>query len=297
MLQEKKSNRMETRRLTPGIGVEITGVDLSAPLDDTTFAAIRETWLHGKVAVFPNPRLTEPALMRFGERFGELEIHVRSAYHSRHHPEVMIVSNKKEEGRSIGVLGDGEAVWHIDQSYMPQPTFGTIPACPATKSRPRAAIPGSLTSRPHMRQAAPMPLKARIEGRRGVNSVDRHNRRDAAGRPDLAMTAEQLKRAPDSPHPLVRTHPLLGTRSIYYSPSHTAQVEGESEAESQALFAELLRHMTQPDLIYQHRWHLGDVVMWDNSHTMHRRDPFPGHYSRLLKRVSFRYPPEHRVPV
>jgi taurine dioxygenase len=110
---------METRRLTPGIGVEITGVDLSAPLDDATFAAIRETWLHGKVAVFPNQRLTESALMRFGERFGELEIHVRSTYHSRHHPEVMIVSNKKEDGRAIGVLGDGEAVWHIDQSYMP----------------------------------------------------------------------------------------------------------------------------------------------------------------------------------
>jgi taurine dioxygenase len=285
---------METRRLTPGIGVEITGVDLSAPLDDATFAAIRETWLHGKVAVFPNQRLTESALMRFGERFGELEIHVRSTYHSRHHPEVMIVSNKREDGRAIGVLGDGEAVWHIDQSYMPQPTFGTIlfgEEIPPEGGDTWFADLATAYDR------LPQALKARIEGRRGVNSVDRHNRRDATGRPDLAMTAEQLKRAPDSPHPLVRTHPLLGTRSIYYSPSHTAEVEGEPEADSQPLFAELLRHMTQPDLIYKHRWHVGDVVMWDNSHTMHRRDPFPGHYSRLLKRVSFRYPPQHRVPM
>lgn len=98
---------MQTRRLAPVIGVEITSIDLSAPIPDPTFAAIREAWLHHKVAVFPGQHLTEDGLMRFGQRFGELEIHVRSTYHSRHHPEVMIVSNKKENSRAIGVLGDG----------------------------------------------------------------------------------------------------------------------------------------------------------------------------------------------
>jgi taurine dioxygenase len=285
---------MKTRRLTPAIGIEITGVDLAAPLSGPDFAAIREAWLHHKVAVFPGQHLTEETLMRFGERFGELEIHVRSTYHSRHHKEVMIVSNKKEEGRAIGVLGDGEAVWHIDQSYMPQPTFGTIlfgEEIPPEGGDTWFADLATAYDR------MPSSVKAKIEGKRGVSSVDRHNRRDAAGRPDLAMSAEQLKRAPDSPHPLVRTHPLLGTRSIYYSPSHTANVENLSEQDSQILFNELLPYMTEPDLIYKHHWSAGDVVMWDNSSVMHRRDPFPGHYSRLLKRVSFRYPPEHRVPV
>jgi taurine dioxygenase len=285
---------MNVRRLTPTIGVEITNVDLSSPIPDATFSAIRESWLNHKVAVFPGQHLTEEDLMRFGQRFGELEIHVRSTYHSRHHAEVMIVSNKKEEGRAIGVLGDGEAVWHIDQSYMPQPTFGTIlfgeeipPEGGDTWFADLAVAYDRL----------PAPLKAKISDKRGVNSVDRHNRRDAAGRPDLAMTAEQLKRAPDSPHPLARTHPLLGTRSVYYSPTHTAEVEGLSEADSQALFAELLPHMTEPDLIYRHHWTKGDVVMWDNTSVMHRRDPFPSQYSRLLKRVSFRHQPEHRIPV
>jgi taurine dioxygenase len=285
---------MKTRRLTPTIGVEITGVDLSVALPDPTFAAIREAWLHHKVAVFPGQHLTEEALMRFGQRFGELEIHVRSTYHSRHHPEVMIVSNKKREGRAIGVLGDGEAVWHIDQSYMPQPTFGTILF---GEEIPQEGGDTWFADLAAAYDRLPAELKAKINGRRGVNSVDRHNRRDAATRPDLQMTAEQLKRAPDSPHPLVRTHPFLGTRAIYYSPSHTAEIEGLSEQASQTLFNELLPHMTQPDLIYKHRWTIGDVVMWDNSSVMHRRDPFPGHFSRLLKRVSFRYPPEHRVPV
>jgi taurine dioxygenase len=284
---------MKVRRLTPTIGVEITDIDLSQPLDDAAFTAVFEAWLHGKVAVFPGQHLTEEQLMNFGSRFGELEIHVRSTYHSRNHPEVMIVSNKKEDGRSIGVLGDGEAKWHIDQSYMPQPTFGTILSgeeIPSEGGDTWFADLGTAYER-----LSPE-LRAEIEGKRVVNSVDRHNRREGATRPDLQMSQEQLKRAPDSPHPLVRTHPLLGSRSIYYSPSHTAEVEGRTETDSQPLFAALLDVMTQSDLIYRHHWSVGDVVMWDNTNTMHRRDPFPGNDTRLLRRVSFRYPPQHRVP-
>ena len=81
-----------------------------------------------------------------------------------------------------------------------------------------------------------------VRGKRVVNPVDRHNRRAAAARPDLALIAEQLKRAPDS------AHPLLGTRATYYRPGHTAKVEGLAEAASQALLAELLPHMTRPDM-------------------------------------------------
>jgi taurine dioxygenase len=125
---------MKIRRLSPTLGAETTGADLSAPLDDTSFVAIREAWLRDKVAVCPGRRLTEDALLHFGERFGELEIHVRSTYHSRDHPEVMIVSNKKEAGRAIGGLGDGGTQWHIDQSYMPLPTFGT-PVRPGNPTR------------------------------------------------------------------------------------------------------------------------------------------------------------------
>ena len=285
---------MHIRRLTPTIGVEITGIDLTQPVSDADFAAIKEAWLTHKVAVFPGQNLLESDLMRFGERFGELEIHVRSTYHSRQNKEVMVVSNLKEDGKAIGVLGDGEAVWHIDQSYMPQPTFGTIlfgEKIPAEGGDTWFADLEAAYAR------MPAELRAKVEGRRIVNSVDRHNRREAATRPDLQMTAEQLKRAPDSPHPAVRTHPFNGTKAIWYSPSHAAEFEGSTEDESQPLFRELLEYMTQDDIVYKHHWSVGDVVMWDNSATMHRRDPFPGHMTRLLKRVSFRYPPDRRIPV
>jgi len=282
------------RRITPTIGVEITGIDLIQPVSDADFAAIKEAWLTHKVAVFPDQNLQESDLMRFGERFGELEIHVRSTYHSRQNKEVMVVSNLKEDGKAIGVLGDGEAVWHIDQSYMPQPTFGTIlfgEKIPAEGGDTWFADLEAAYAR------MPAELRAKVEGKRIVNSVDRHNRREAATRPDLQMTAEQLKRAPDSPHPAVRTHPFNGSKSIWYSPSHGAEFEGSTEDESQPLFRELLEYMTQDDIVYKHHWTVGDVVMWDNSATMHRRDPFPSHMTRLMKRVSFRYPPDRRIPV
>ena len=96
---------------------------LTPPVADSDFAAIEEAWLAGKVAVFPGQKLTEKDLIRFGGRFGELEIHVRATYHSRENKEMTIVSNLKEDGCAIAVLGDGEAQWHIDRSYMPQPTL------------------------------------------------------------------------------------------------------------------------------------------------------------------------------
>jgi taurine dioxygenase len=284
---------MHIRRINPTIGVEIVGIDLTQPISDRDFAAIEEAWLAGKVAVFPGQKLTEKDLMRFGERFGELEIHVRSTYHSRENKEVMIVSNLKEDGRAIGVLGDGEAQWHIDQSYMPQPTWGTILF---GDKIPREGGDTWFADLAAAYERLPADLKAKIEGKRIVNSVDRHNRREAAKRPDLQMTAEQLKRAPDSPHPAVRTHPIFGSKAIWYSPSHGAQIEDSTEDESQPLFQELLTYMTAEDLIYKHHWSIGDVVMWDNSSVMHRRDPFSSHDTRLLKRVSFRYPPAHRIP-
>jgi alpha-ketoglutarate-dependent taurine dioxygenase len=285
---------MHIRRITPTIGIEITDLDLAQPISDIGLAAVKQAWLGGKVAVFPGQKLGEKDLTRFGERFGELEIHVRSTYHSRENKEVMIVSNLKEDGRAIGVLCDGEAQWHIDQSYMPQPTWGTILFGDTIPTEGGDTWFADLAAAYDRMPAA---LKATLADKRIVNSVDRHNRRKAASRPDLQMSAEQLKRAPDSPHPAVRTHPVFGSEAIWYSPSHGAEIEGSTEDASQPIFQELLAYMTQEDLIYKHRWSPGDVVMWDNSSVMHRRDPFASHYTRLLKRVSFRYPPEHRVPV
>ena len=279
-----------TRPLAPAFGVEIEGVDLSQALDDTVFAAIREAWLRHKVILLRGQVLEETDILRFGRHFGELEIHVRTDTASKDHREILLVTNKKENGRAIGVLGDAEAPWHIDQIYMRFPTHGTMLYGVAI---PPAGGNTHICDMATAYETLPDTLRQRIEGRRAINSAAYFNRRHNGG-----MSQEQLDRVPDVSHPLVRTHPVLaGRRSLFLSPGHTARVEGMADDESAALLQALEHHATQPGLVYEHRWRVGDVLMWDNTQTMHRRDPFDPDQLRLLKRASFMYPPDQRTPV
>jgi taurine dioxygenase len=131
----------------------------------------------------------------------------------------------------------------------------------------------------------------KVEGRRGVHSAATADRRVG-----IALTEEQRLQAPEVIHPLVRTHPLAGEKGLYFSMNHTARIDGLSEEESLPLLDELRRHATQPSFVYAHHWRVGDLVLWDNAATMHRRDPFPDQYPRLMRRVGFNFPAEKRVP-
>jgi taurine dioxygenase len=97
-------------------------------------------------------------------------------------------------------------------------------------------------------------------------------------------------------HPLVRTHPLAGEKALYFSLNHTARIDGMPEDESLDLIDQLRAHATEPRFVYAHRWRVGDLVLWDNAATMHRRDPFPDHFPRLMRRVGIKFPAELRVP-
>lgn len=275
--------------LSPLIGVEIRGVDLSNALEDPVFAAVRAAWLAHKVVLLRDQRIDEEDMIRFGARLGELQVHVRNDTQSTRHREVLLVTNKKEGGKAIGVLGDAEAPWHVDQIYMQYPTFGTMLY--------GVTIPpeGGNTHVCDLKTAyerLPDDLKRRIDGKRAISSAAHFNRTTNAG-----MTKEQLDRVPDVSHPLVRTHPVTGTRSLFMSHAHTIRVEDCTGAESEELLAKLRIHTVKPEFIYEHRWRVGDVLMWDNTQTMHRRDPFDPEQIRLLKRISFMYPPDQRTPV
>ena len=275
--------------LCPLIGVEIRGVDLAGPLEDASFAAIRAAWLRHKVILIRGQSIEEEDMIRFGGRLGELQVHVRNDSASTRHREVLLVTNKKEDGKAIGVLGDAEAPWHVDQIYMRSPTFGTMlfgVTIPPEGGNTHICDLATAYAR------LPADVKSCIDGKRAINSAAHFNRTTNAG-----MTQEQLDRVPDVSHPLVRTHPVLGTKSLFMSHAHTIRIEGCSEAESDALLALLRAHTANREFIYEHRWRVGDVLMWDNTQTMHRRDPFDPEQIRLLRRISFMYPPEHRTPV
>jgi taurine dioxygenase len=277
---------VSVRRLAESFCGEVSGIDLSR-LEDAAGAAIKSAWLSHKVLVFHDQELDEDDLVEFARRLGDVEIHLRQTRTSGRR-EVMLVSNKKENGQPIGRLGNQELNWHMDQIFMAQPTAGTIlyaievtPEGGDTWFCDLGAAYDSL----------PPDLKARVEGRRGVHSAATADRRVG-----IQLTEEQRQKAPEVVHPLVRTHPLAGAKGLYFSMNHTARIDGLPEDESLELLDELRRHATQPQFVYAHHWRVGDLVLWDNAATMHRRDPFPDHFSRLMRRVGIAFPTDLRVP-
>ena len=277
---------MTVRRLAPSFVGEIGGVDLSR-LDDATIAAIKRAWLDHKVLVFHDQTLDEDGLVGFAECLGEVEIHLRQT-RTTGRREVLLVSNIKEDGKPIGRLGNQELNWHMDQIFMAQPTAGTM--LYAVEVTPEGGDTwfcdlGAAYA------ALPPDLRAKVDGRRAVHSAATADRRVG-----IQLTEEQQRKAPEVVHPLVRTHPLAGEKGLYFSLNHTARIDGWSEEDSLPLLDELRAHATQPRFVYAHHWRVGDLVLWDNACTMHRRDPFPDEYPRLMRRVGFNFPADLRVP-
>jgi len=277
---------LSVRRLAASFCGEVDGVNLRH-LDAATNVAIKKAWLAHKVLVFHDQDLDEDDLVNFAQHLGDVEIHLRQT-RTTGRREVMLVSNIKEDGKPIGRLGNQELNWHMDQIFMAQPTAGTI--LYAVEVPPEGGDTW-FCDLGAAYVALPGELKTRIEGRRGVHSAATADRRVG-----IQLSEEQRSKAPEVIHPLVRTHPLAGEKGLYFSMNHTARLDGMAEDESLDVLDELRRHATQPQFVYAHRWHVGDLVLWDNAATMHRRDPFPDQFPRLMRRVGFAFPADQRVP-
>ena len=274
---------MQTTLMASDFAVRIEGIDLSEPLDDATFEALRELWMRYKVAVIPGQSLADGDLLAFTRRLGPLFVHVQSQLVSPDHEEVMYMRN-----RGTATPVKGELAWHSDQSYTPKPVFGTIlygvevpdeggETCFADLVAAYAGLPEELRHRVDGLTAVYSPVKAG------------HNRR-------APMTAEERARIPDVSHPLVRTHPYRGTKALYLSPNHITRIGDMPPAESEALLQELVAHATRPENVYCHEWHAGDVIMWDNASVMHCRRDFSPDKPRFMKRTGFHLPDELRTP-
>ena len=221
---------MKTSPLEP-FGLEIRGLDLSQSHDDDTIAEVRRLWGENGLLLFRGQSLDEADLVRFSGRFGTLEIHVREEYLSAEHPQVLLVSNLKADGKPVGILGDHEVGWHHDQSYRERPALGsmlyavTLP--PAGGETCFCDLAGAYEALPETR-------RAELEGLRAVHSYAHFN-----GTWSEPTSDEQTRRTPDVTHPVVRTHPETGRKSLFVNFGHTVRFEGWTRAESETrwLFA------------------------------------------------------------
>jgi taurine dioxygenase len=265
------------------IGAEIKGLDLSQA-DGPMVDAIKQAWYQHDVLVFRNQHLSDDDLLRFSRHFGALDSPPNQGAGRKSpegYPEVYVVSNVLDaSGEPIGALGDGEATWHTDMSYAVEP-----PDASMLFSLEIPAVGGDTWFCSMKAALASMPdeLAQRIAGL----DIKHDGTFDSGGyvRKGLAPS-DNPRTSVGTPHPAVIQHPVSGDHSLYLGRRRNAYVMGLELAESEALLDDMWRYIDAA--VYQHRWALGDLVLWDNRTTMHRRDAFDAKARRVMHRTQIK---------
>jgi taurine dioxygenase len=271
--------------LTPAVGAEVGNVDLAA-LSPETFKQIEAAWYRYSVLLIRDQKLSDDDLLAFSRRFGELDPppnQERGRQSPPGYPEVYVVSNVLDaKGDPIGALGAGEAVWHTDMSYLELPPDASM--LYALEIPPR----GGNTYFCGMHavwQALPLSLKAQIETRR----IKHDGTFNSGGYVRQGVTpTDDPHQAPGAWHPAVCRHPITGEPALYLGRRRNSYVEGLPPAQSNALLDVLWRFLDSPQFFYEHHWRVGDLVLWDNRSTMHRRDPFDNATRRVMHRTQIK---------
>ena len=266
------------------LAAEVCGIDLRL-LDDAAFTVIHHAWLKHLVLLFRNQQLSDDDLMVFSRRFGELDLAPVQENGRRFvdgHPEIYVVSNVVENGVAIGSLGHAELVWHTDMSYQADP--------PKASMLYALEVPaeGGETCFVNMYralEALPVALRARLAGL----LLKHDGTYNSGGYVRAGVTpGGDPRQAPGVLHPLVCTHPETGRQCLYLGRRRNAYIEGLAAAESEALLDELWDRAVRAELTWRHCWRTGDLVLWDNRCTMHRRDPFDPAARRTMHRTQIK---------
>ena len=274
-LQERNERtpyeRIGLRPLSPSIGAEISGVDLAAVIDDKTFSEIERAHLEYKVIFFRDQEITTEQHLAFASRFGELEEHpflpAKSGY------EMIIRFAKDDAVRGV------ENIWHSDVSWRERPSLGSVLRAVEV---PRVGGDTLFADMVAAYEGLGGKLKAQIDG---LVAVHDFTQSFGAGL-DPKTLAEKQKEFPAVEHPVVRTHPATGEKSIYVNAVFTSHIVGMDRRESDGLIDTLCRQATIPEYQCRFRWEKNSVAFWDNRAVQHyaASDYWP--QPRIMERVT-----------
>lgn len=286
-LRSGQATHLEVVPLAAALGAEIRGADLTQ-LDDPVFETIHGAWLNHVLLVFRGQSLAANDLVNLVRRFGtpvsSSNLHQRSlderAANELYNlpPEITVVSNLREGGKSIGILGDGEVAWHSDFSFKEKPTAARMLVAVEVPPLERGGNTFFLNAYAAF-DALPKEMKERVSGR----TIKQGNIVGTAMklRPGASL-ADDIRKTPGPSHPIISTHPDTGCNTLFLGRRHGAYVNGCTLEESEALLDDLWTHCTRTQFCYEHCWSAGDVVVWDNRATLHRRDAFDPASRRVL---------------
>ena len=258
---------LDVTDLAEHAGTRIDGLDLSREMDEGLAALLHAACAERVVLLFRGQDSLEPGrYLAFAQRFGgRADLHSQRHYCLPEHHEIFVVGNPEQGGKRVGATRVGMN-WHTDHYHLPEPGLFTFLHAVTV---PEAAGDTRYANGMAAFDALPGATRARIDGLRVLHSRGRLFRMLFPEASEADAQAEQAK-IPDVIHPLVRTHPDLGRKGLFLGGEWGSTILGEDEAEGQALFDTLLRHLIEDRFCYQHAWQPGDVLMSDNRCSMHR---------------------------
>ena len=267
------------------IAADIQDANLSQPLDDVSIAAITKAWNENLVLRFRNQHLSDADLIRFSSYFGELDPPGPNPYGVTflpEFPEINVISNVKDDtGVPIGNLGDGEAVWHADMTYIDNPPeAGILYALEVPVGQGDTYFANMVAAYNDL----PSDLRVAIEGKTLIHDAA-HNSAGMLRKGYEEIT--DIKLTPGARHPLAYED-QHGRVSLFLGRRPHAYIVGMEESDSDSLLDALWAHATRPKYSWHNEWQKGDLIMWQNRMVMHRRDAFDPSTRRVMHRTQLK---------
>jgi taurine dioxygenase len=266
----------EVERLTPNLGGEIHGIDLKLPLDEDTCRRVEEELIEHKVVFARDQFLDIRQHLEFGRMLGSLEIHPFTKNHPDH-PEVIMLEYDADNPPG------GADQWHSDATFRELPTKYTTLRCEVAPDLGGDTVFSDMVA---VYEGLSDHIKLLVDGLEAVHDYPHHRAKFVHSDEGRKHLAEMEKKYPNPTHPVVRDHPVTGTKAIYVSPTFTDHIVGMKPSESRAILDLLFEQTKMPEYQFRVRWVPGTITMWDNASVQHyaSNDFYP--HQRRMYRVS-----------
>jgi alpha-ketoglutarate-dependent taurine dioxygenase len=269
MSDSKSASTIEFAQMDGGMGLEVRGLDLAEEITDEAATLLKEKLANHGLLVFRDQELTEEEQIRFTRAFGETIGHPIPGVGGgdtgmESEKEIFYLINDPEKENKVAKrpAGDGTLGWHSDLEYMPEPQVYSV--LYGMEIPPE----GGDTEWCNLADA--------------YDALDEDTKMEVA---DMQIVRWYARAIPQVCHPAVRIHPISGRKCLYVSPNLCKYIDGKGEEEGKARILELSDHVTQERFCYIHQWRKGDVIMWDNRLTLHRRHGFDVQKRRVVRRT------------
>ncbi len=266
---------IDVRPVTPHIGAEVRGVDLREPLDDAAYAAVRNALEAHQVLFFREQHITPAQHLAFAERFGPISIAPLGRKHPDF-PEITVLDQVQPKG-------EGADNWHTDNTFMPEPPFGSILR---SELLPELGGDTCFASGYAAYEALSPAMQEFLADKTAVHDISRMLKKAIAIGAETAPFEKMAAVWPPHEHPVITTNPQSGRKCLYVNGNWTSRIVGLTERENDALLPMLIDHIRNPDFQCRLRWEPGTMAFWDNRWVQHFAVADYGGQRRIMQRVT-----------